>query len=363
MTQEAVAAHLGIPRSAVSEIEGGKRDVSATELYELARLFGEPMEYLLGRHEHRAEEELVMLRAESVTPITKAELHRFIMRCHDYRQLEAWAGEVREPELRVPDRILSTYEQAHALADEERKRLELGSAPAHELLGVLEERVGVKVLFMPLDEGISGASVLSPRFGAAILVNAIHPAGRRVFTLAHEYFHLLTNGRVARSKGARTAHLCEARRPDEKKDRAEQLADQFAGHLLLPRSHFVEQLRRLVRPDKTIEALDLIGVARYFGVSVQAVFVRMAALKIVSWQVANELYNDPEIQRNLRNGGGPSPEPTRFKRLAVKAYLAEEISRSRVAELLDVDISDVDDLVRQFGGEDTRREFRIALPR
>jgi len=362
MTQELVAERLGIPRSAVSEIETGKRELSATELFELAKLFGEPMEYLLGREEHRPEEELVMLRADAITPLTRAELRRFATRCQDYRQLEEWTGEVREPDLRKPNRILATFEQAQMLADEERKRLDLGLTPAHQLLDVLEERIGIKVLLMQLDEGISGASISSPRFGPAILVNGNHPAGRRVFTLAHEYFHLLTEGRVANSKGARAAYLCEARRPDEKKDRAEQLADQFAGQLLMPRQHFVEQLQRLVRGNKMIEALDLIGVARYFGVSVQAVFVRMAALKIVPWDVADKAYNDPEVQDSIRNGGEQSPKPTRFKRLAVKAFLAGEISRSRLAELLDISIVDVDDVVQRYGGEDARRGVRLALP-
>lgn len=41
ITQEQVAEHLGIPRSAVSEMEAGKRDISASELFALARLFGE----------------------------------------------------------------------------------------------------------------------------------------------------------------------------------------------------------------------------------------------------------------------------------------------------------------------------------
>jgi Zn-dependent peptidase ImmA (M78 family)/DNA-binding XRE family transcriptional regulator len=363
MTQEFVAEQLGIPRSAVSEVEGGKRELSATELFDLAKLFGESMEYLLGREEHRPEEELVMLRADAITPLTKAELRRFATRCHEYRQLEEWTGEGREPDLRRPHRIFARHEQAQGLADEERKRLDLGLAPAHQLFEVLEERVGIKILFMRLEDGISGASVNSPGFGPAILVNENHSPGRRLFTLAHEYFHLLTEGRVANSKGARTAHLCEARKPDEKKDRAEQLADQFAGQLLMPRQHFVEQLQRLVREDKTIGTLDLIGVARYFGVSVQAVFVRMAVLKIVPWDEAKKAYDDPALQDSIRQGGEQGPEPTRFKRLAVKAYLAEEISRSRLAELLDVTIVEVDGIVQRYGGEDARRGVKLALPR
>ena len=365
MTQRAVAQQLGIPRSAVSEIETGRRELSAVELFELARLFGEPMEHLLGLAEHAPEEDLVMLRAETVTPSTRAELRRFVSLCHEYRQLEEWAGEAREPDLRSVREVLSTYEQARALAAQERKRLDLGATPAHRLLMVLEEQVRVKVLFLEVNKAISGAAVTSARFGPAILVNRRHSAGRRAFTLAHEYFHLLTRGRVARSRGAQAVHLCEARAPDGGKDRGEQLADQFAAELLMPSEHFVERIRELVGDDRTIDIVDLIGVARYFGVSVHAVFVRMAALRMVTWGTAKQAYEDPEVQEEIlkRGGGEQAPEPMRFKRLGVKAFLAGQISRGRLAELLDVNVADVQQELSRFGGEDASRGVRVSLPR
>ena len=53
----------------------------------------------------------------------------------------------------------------------------------------------------------------------------------------------------------------------------------------------------------------------------------------------------------------------RFKRLAVKAHLAEQISRSRLAELLDVNIADVDREVRRFGGEEAGHDVHFVMPR
>jgi len=65
----------------------------------------------------------------------------------------------------------------------------------------------------------------------------------------------------------------------------------------------------------------------------------------------------------LRTGGEQVPEPKRFRRLAVKAYLAERISRARLAELLDINIAEVEDEVRRFGGEDASRGVKVSLPR
>jgi len=305
-----------------------------------------------------------MLRAEAVDPLTRAELHRFLALSRDYQQLEEWTGEARTADLRQPRAVLATYPQARTLADEERKRLELGPSPAQQLLSVLEERVGIKVLSLPLGNHLSGASAYSERFGPAILLNRSHPAGRQAFTLAHEYFHLLTRGRVMGSKGAQPVHLCDPPVPGQTRDRGEELANQFAAQLLVPVEHFVDQIRRLVDAKRSLGTPDLVGLARYFGISVQAVLTRMAMLKMIPWDTARAAYTDPELLETLKTDGGEQiPEPARFKRLAVKAYLAEQISRSRLAELLDVNVEDVGREVGRFGGEEAGRDLKFVMPR
>ena len=48
LKQEQVANHLGIPRTGVSEIEKGKRNVSALELKKFAHIYQRPMQYFTG---------------------------------------------------------------------------------------------------------------------------------------------------------------------------------------------------------------------------------------------------------------------------------------------------------------------------
>lgn len=363
LTQEQVAEHLGVPRSAVSDIESGKREVSAVEVIALSRLFGNPVDELLGTSDNAHDDELVMLRAAEVTSTVRRQLNRWLHLSDDYARLEEWLGERRDSKLRAVDAILSTYEDAFELADDERKRLDLGLTPGHELMGALEERFGVKVFFLPLDDGISGASVLSRKFGAAIVVNSSHPAGRRTFTLAHEYFHLLTRGRIARAGADRGVHLCQPL-ADGKKDRAEQLADRFAGHLLIPPQHLLERLKQARRADGTIARVDFIGLAQYFGVSPLAVFAGLADVKALPWEAGKQIHDDPEFQDHIEQHGGiRDHEPRRFRRLAIKAYLAEHISRSKLAELLGVDLSDLGGELAEFGAENGGDGIKIALPR
>lgn len=366
MIQEAVAEKLGIPRSAVSDIETGKRELSATELFRLTDLFGESLDYLLGLEDDQPEENLVMLRAEEVTSTARAEVNRFIHRCDEYRELEEMTGEVREADLRPLRTILSTYEQAWKLAEDERQRLDLGWPPAHQLLRVLEERVGVKVFFLPLGASIAGASIRSRKFGPAILVNRDDVPGRRVFTLAHEYFHLLTEGRIASSKGPQALHICTPKNTDGKKDRADTLADQFAGRLLIPTDELVEQLKSFQKADRKIDWFDLIRLAQNFGVSTQAMLYQLAARRIITWEAYKQIYEDPAFQDRIvkERGNEAGPEPRRFEQLAVKAYLTEEISRSRLAELLGINVADADEEVDRYqGGEGRRDGIKLSLPR
>ena len=366
MTQEVVAEKLGIPRSAVSDIETGKRELSASELFRLTELFGESLDYLLGLEDQQPEDELVMLRAEEVSSAARAEVNRFIHRCDEYRELEEMTGEVREAELRPVRAILSTYEQAWKLAEDERQRLDLGWPPAHQLLPALEERIGIKVFFLKLGASIAGASIRSRRFGPAILVNRDDAPGRRVFTLAHEYFHLLTEGRVAGSKGPQALHVCTPKDADGKKDRADTLADQFAGRLLIPAGHLVEQLQSLLRADRTIDRFDLIRLAQTFGVSTLAMLYQLAARRIITWDAYKRIYEDPEFQDRIvkERGEEAGPEPRRFGHLAVKAYLMGEISRSRLAELLGINVAEVDEEANRYQGSEGRRDgIKLSLPR
>ncbi|MEX2583652.1 MAG: XRE family transcriptional regulator [Gemmatimonadota bacterium] len=352
ITQQQVADRLGVARSAVSEMETGKREVSAVEAAAMAGLYAEPLARLLAPS--GAAVESLMLRS-AVSAGDAAGLRRFLERCQTYRELEERLGEARFPELRPVAGILELPEEAHALADEERRRLDLGATPGRHFLNVLEEDVGIKIVGLELGDDLSGASIQSPEFGPAILVNRRHSPGRQVFTLAHEYFHLLTSDRVRGSAGPRPVHIHEARQPDEPRDPADDLADHFAGSLLMPAEPFLHAVRRLRDPDGQVNTLDLVGVARYFGVSVQAVFVRLSVLGHVTREAARAAYGDSALQDEiLRVGGEWIRTASRFRRLAVKAHVAGHSTRERLAELLDVATERVDDEVRRYGGGEGR---------
>ncbi len=81
-SQEQVATHLGIARSALSNIESGQRKVDALELTKLAVLYRRPMSFFTGENEPQElplPEDVAHLarKAAKLSPDDRAELGRF----------------------------------------------------------------------------------------------------------------------------------------------------------------------------------------------------------------------------------------------------------------------------------------------
>jgi transcriptional regulator with XRE-family HTH domain len=57
LSQEEVAKHLGIPRSALSNIEAGQRKLDALELTKLAKLYQRPVTWITGEETDRSSQD------------------------------------------------------------------------------------------------------------------------------------------------------------------------------------------------------------------------------------------------------------------------------------------------------------------
>jgi transcriptional regulator with XRE-family HTH domain len=81
LTQEEVAAYLNIQRTALTDIEGGRRRVEALELARLAKLYRQPVSYFTGGDESAAalppDVAYLARQAASLSPQDLAELGRF----------------------------------------------------------------------------------------------------------------------------------------------------------------------------------------------------------------------------------------------------------------------------------------------
>jgi len=319
--------------SIVVELEAGRRELKAWELYKLAQLFHMQIEDFF--KESTTIRPLILWRNKpDVTALLKE--RQFIQRCEDYKFLEDLLGEKLPVKRNLPKHNLdiktATSDWANEIADVVRNELNLGDFPATTLPRILEENYGVRFMALPLgNDGSAACSIYD--FGPAILLNSDEVSWRQSFSVAHDLFHLITwNEKVFKQF---------MNSPDLDK-RNEQLANAFAAGLLMPENSLRQQIRRLCEDEK-LKFSSLVALAREHRVSTSALLYRLEYLGFLSKKVVEKTRKD-KIFRSLDKQSFPKAHENatqigdRFIRLAYLAYQFSKISRSRLARLLNVSL-------------------------
>ncbi|HEX8831908.1 MAG TPA: XRE family transcriptional regulator [Longimicrobium sp.] len=337
LTQQALATATGFASlQIVSAIETGQREVKAWELVRLSRALHTPVDVLLGIDQPSTVRVFWRRGSGGISAIREAQLRQ---RAQRFASLEEFCGlPPAEPLPDFPfDPERASFANAERLARGVAATLDLGSRPAASLLPVLEERFRVKLFYDELGPGESAACSRGP-FGAAVLLNAAQAPWRRNFSLAHELFHLVTWTAV------------EARWPNDAEpewsERLETLADVFASQLLLPAEEVSGQIDARTAGGGEITGIDVVELAREFGVSTEAFAWRLVNLRHRNPEWARALLADPEFRRRDRMTMPPRwtrpevPFPERYRRLALLAYENHEISLSRLATYLETSMGE-----------------------
>lgn len=374
ISQNEASDVLGLPRTAVTQIEGGNRSVSTLELAKLADLYRRPLAWFLAEAPDAEEDVVVALHRIAPgldeAPEVRSEVDRCVRICREGVSLEELLGrEGRDgtPAYResVPRSTGEAVMQGERVAEQERKRLELGSAPVADITELLGDQ-GIWASVVELPHTMSGLFLHHRSIGMAVLVNARHVRARQRFSLAHEYAHaLLDRDRVVGVSSA-----------DNSSERIEQRANAFAAAFLLPEAGLEEELRQLgkgqpartdqivfdvatggsiqgqLRPaprSQTIGFQDVAFIAHRFGVSYQAAVYRLKSLRHINqpestlllsreyeaagkeYLQALDLFDD--LETPVSAGKGSRELRSRVAHLGLEAYRMGEISRGR---LLDV---------------------------
>jgi len=331
----------------LSSIEKGARNITANELIEMARLYGRSLDYFL--ESEVGPDPVPLWRRIETRDVTK-EQRLFLSFLERYSTLERLLGlkqswtEIRSPFGR-DDFASDGFAMADKLGAHIHKILDLGSRPASNLLNVLENNLRFKILHLPLGDGLSGASIVDNALGVGVLINLNDAPWRRNFDLAHELFHIVTWNIFSPGEiGDGT-----------KKTRPEQYADIFASSLLLPENHLIDALKEIATNNE-IRFVDIIELAKGFGVSSEAIAWRLVNLNRLKKSQVQKVLADPvfrdvdrTLRRSLYSGGKPSKFPSRFISLACRCLLEGKISRGVFAEYMEIDRVDIDEYLVEAG--------------
>ena len=341
-TQEEAASHLGISRPTFIAIEKGTRPVSADELVKLAAFYGRSI------HELQRPGMPIALEPHLrgvVDPSRREapELHSAIKEleqyAEDYRELEqllsAPLSDNYPPEVKLPVRG-NLHDFAEDVASRERARLQLGDGPILNLRRMLENEVGVRIFYGAMPSAIAGMYAYVAELGYCILINRLHPPERQRASLGHEYGHFL----VDRHKPGIDYLSDEGRKPAN-----ERFADAFMMAFLVPQGGVRRKFNDILSTTHDFQVADLVRLANFYYVSVQAMALRLEGLGLIGkgwWNYLIELgFKASDVKANLElpshASEGEDPYPERYKFLAVHAYQRGLISEGRLARYLRTD--------------------------
>ena len=329
----------------LSKIEGGERTLKAAELFTFAKAYYTSINELLGVQESRPGASFLW-RSEGKRDERAQAEGRIARHCANYALLERSLGLPRTegfPMLVKSRESIRTGAEVDEVAARACNLLNLGKRPACALSKVVEQEYRVKLLYLPLSDAGSAASIIHPDWGPVIAVNSDEAPWRRAYDLGHEVFHLLTWDVVMPDESQDT----ELHRDLEKK------ANRFSSTLLLPEDEVRVEVQKLLARSSSVSFSDLVDLAREFGVSTKAFLYRLANLRFLAWDQADELAKNEDltsIDKKKRKGDwGAPPKSERFVLLAVQCLRKGLLSRGKFAEMLEIDRSDIDSFIDGYG--------------
>lgn len=343
LSQVALAKAVGLSSVFISNLERGKRRPSLESLSAFAGFFKKEISYFL---EEKKESLDALFQGQGIDAKAARSLKKFVWYCQECLHLEELTSR------RIELAPLYTNISAERMADEERRRLGLGTEPVRDVF-TLTELNGLHFLRMPFAEEshISGAFIFFEAKGAAFaVVNSAQSPELQSFTAAHQYCHYL--------KDRDAAPIID--NPDIVVDEylslyhpREKFAYKFAVRFLVPPAKMVE----VVDKDLGTKKLNLAGILYlrdYFGVSVLAVFQTLKDLGYLSPSKIQEyrkicLSSDEDFfAQELKAKKRIKKETifsSRFKSLAAEAYQRKKVSAEKLSQLLNLRKERIDSLL------------------
>lgn len=345
LTQKELSDRLGFKdRQILANIEGGLRKISAEEIMKLIQTLGRDIEYFTDPLRLVGEGAFCWRAIGASSEALDTFEDKAKQWIAAYRAMGEDIGETPSPLVRqLAISTHSSYEDASRAAEQLIAEWGLGKSPAEQLPVVAEDRLKMLVLNIDPPPGISGAACHLPQFNT-ILINRHDADGRRAFDFAHELFHLLTWTSMPPQR-------LDSDTPESPKaKRREQLANNFAASLLMPR----ENVLALWQERRGQDIHDWFNKsAENLGVTASALKTRIRNMGLIG---DADLF-DINDERLTWNGKTPSNDhlPLPYSRNFVKR-LSDAIGKGfisvrKCARLLDCTVEDTADLIKAYGYE------------
>lgn len=351
-----VAAHLGVSVEDLQEWQEGSSSPGLTQLRRLAAKVHRPVATFLLPRPPRRDGPAVEFRhppgteARQLSPVER----RYIRRAGRLQRALAWiAGELNEPKAAIVEARLqdspetSAFATRRQLAVENRDQLQWPStSAAFDEWRDRIERLGILVFLFPLgEESCRGFSLWDERV-PVIAVNTAWNDAARIFTVFHEFGHLLTRTNSACTEGTARRDAAQST------DAAERWCERFAAEVLMPEALITELIRQHFGSISAIDDVQHVSwLARRLKTSLRAVTIRLIELRLATWDFYNDL--PPTGDAKPRGGGGTGRVRSEIREdelgkrtggLFKRAVSADVIGPTQALPYLDIAYSDFEQL-------------------
>lgn len=365
LTQQEAADASGMGRTTLLAIERGQRRVRLRELQGLAKIYGTSVNALLRReavHVDLVPRFRSLPEATDVGTVAAAQVLGALVKAES--ELENILG-ISRPRNYPAERPLLPGD-VRAQAEEDafflRTWLGLGEAPVQDLFSVIEHQLGIRVYSRPLASKVSGLFAYDPEVGACVLVNSLHRRDRRNQTGAHELGHFMS-----------TRNRPEVYRDGEADNsREERYAQAFGRAFLTPARSVMQHFKEMTLGSSHLTRRHIVLLANHFGVSRQALVMRLEELALVkkgtwAWFEDNGGITDDQARQVLgevssMEADAASPQSSRLYLLAIAAWKQALITEGQMSQMLGLGRIEVRELVDEAASEGEEVNDLFKLP-
>ncbi|WP_375287697.1 helix-turn-helix domain-containing protein [Sphingomonas sp.] len=326
MTARALATAVGVSPITISRLENGVNEPEEETLDALAKALDFPREFFFAGDFDDLPVQAASFR--SLTSMTAKERDAALSAGTIAFLFDDWIEErFNLPEADVPDMRADATPEAAAQAV--REYWGLGQQPIPSMVKLLEAK-GVRVFSLNEDTKTVDAFSCWRNAQPFVFLNTFKSTERSRFDAAHELGHLVMH------------------RHGEQQDsrQAENEADQFASHFLMPQDDVAGRIRYVTGLE------ELIHAKKRWGVSVAALAYRLNKMGVISeWQ--NRTLNI-EISRRgyrTREPEGLEPEQSVVWPQVLSSLWADRITRDHIAQALHLPTYELESILfRLVGG-------------
>lgn len=333
MRPEEVADVLGIDKKELKNWEGGVSQPDLEHLWDLAELYQRSTDYFLRQAPALPQYLSFRLERQKAMQDLPSEVRKVIVRFDELCRAEAEMEQALKKPRQISFKPVVGHYSPQELANKERIRLGLDSQPVRDLYKLLTKQ-GVRIFMLPIPDipanELSGLSWWHEAYGPCILVNSRNNLGRRSFTIAHEYAHLLR---------ADPPTVCALMLDIPEED----FAYRFAAIFLMPATDLKKAFVEIVGHYGTIPTdQDLGRLAERYKVSLEAMGRRLEDLELIPRGMTKARITEWEKRPTFYRGKkGPKWQHQLgkdFISLAIAAHSEGYISLSKLAKYFGQDV-------------------------